>query len=82
MTTAYELLKEALDVLESEYEGTDCHQELIEAIRTYLPPQYYSPEDRNQVEQINTKELWEQLLPEINKLFGVDCKEQRNNDTK
>jgi len=55
---------------------------LIEAIRTYLPPQYYSPEDRNQVEQINTKELWAQLLPEINKLFGVGYKEQRNNDKK
>ena len=30
---AYELLKEVLGALESEYEGTDCHQKLIERIR-------------------------------------------------
>lgn len=30
---AYELLKEALGALESEHEGTNCHQELIERIR-------------------------------------------------
>jgi hypothetical protein len=30
---AIDYLKEALEVLESEYEGTDCHQALIERIR-------------------------------------------------
>ena len=39
MKTADELLTQALGVLDSEYDGTDCHQELIEDIRAYLAAQ-------------------------------------------
>lgn len=36
MTITRKLLEEALGVLESEYEGTDAHQDLISNIRIYL----------------------------------------------
>ena len=72
MTTAYELLIEALGVLESEYEGTDNHQKLIEDIRTYIAPQHYSPEDR--------KRIMLALKNSLNIMLNIE--EQRNNDTK
>ena len=34
--TIYELFEEILGILESEYEGTDCHQDLIRLIKKWL----------------------------------------------
>lgn len=42
--SAHRLLAEALGVLESEYEGTDCHQELIEKIKKELEEQKIAEE--------------------------------------